>query len=161
MVRLKQRYILFDVLYPPGDTSFSGSSQDAILALCQPSPTSVNPKTLTQTLRKVLQDHYGDFGAGTAGMLISVKYFSNKTSTGILRCLRQTFQQVMAALTLMNTIANKEVIVRCLHVSGTIKKCENLSIARSKQMMAMMGSLVDFLEDFKTAVDDDDTGNDN
>lgn len=143
MVRLKQRYILFDILYPPEPNgeefdTFSDSPRSALLSLYQSSSTLINPKTLTQVIRKILQDHYGDFGAGTAGMLISVKYFNNKTSTGILRCSRQSFHLVMASLTLLNRIGKREVIVRCLHVSGTIKKCEEFSIKRNKNLMLVV-----------------------
>lgn len=147
MVRLKQRYILFDILYPPQNdqdpdfVNFSNSPQEALIAMCQSSPASVNQKLITQVIRKVLQDHYGDMGAGAAGMLISVKYFNNKTSTGILRCSRQSFQLVMSSLTLMNRISNREVIVRCLHVSGTIKRCEEFAIKRNHDIMLQLKNI--------------------
>lgn len=143
MVRLKQRYILFDILYPPVSNgeefeTFSNSPQHALLSLYQSSGAQINPKALTQAIRKSLQDHYGDFGAGTAGILLSVKYFNNKTSTGILRCSRQSYNLVMASLTLLNRIGKRELIVRCLHVSGTIKKCEEFSIKRNKNLMLLI-----------------------
>lgn len=143
MVRLKQRYILFDILYPPETnsedfTGLSATPESALLTLCKSSPSTINPKSLTQMIRKALQDHYGDFGAGAAGMSVSIKYFNNKTSTGIIRCSRLSFQLVMASLTLMNRIGGSEVIVRCLHVSGTIKKCEEFSIKRNKDIMLMI-----------------------
>lgn len=152
MVRLKQRYILFDILYPPTLESaeskqsleefinFSKSPQNALLSLHQTSPLSINQKTLTQTIRNVVQDHYGDFGAGTACMQFSVKYFSNKTSTGIIRCGRLSFQLIIAALTLMNKIGDKDLIIRCTHVSGTIKKCEEYSIRRNRELMLLLKS---------------------
>lgn len=152
MVRLKQRYILFDILYPPTSEpsgsrenledfiNFSKSRQNALLTLHRTSPSSINQKALTQAIRNVIQDHFGDFGAGTAGMQFAIKYFSNKTSTGIIRCGRLSFQMVIAALALMNKLGDEDVIVRCIHVSGTIKKCEEYSIKRNRDLMSVLKS---------------------
>lgn len=145
MVRLKQRYILFDVLYPPTSKglseeflNFSNSPQDALLTLHQSSPTTINQKSLTTTIRRTIQDHFGEYGSGMAGMQLTVKYFSNKTSTGIIRCGRQNFNLVVAALTLIDRIDDNNVVIRCTKVSGTIKKCEEYSIARTKELMYLI-----------------------
>lgn len=149
MVRLKQRYILFDILYPPSYNTeekedledllnFSKSPQNSLLTLHRTSPSKINQKSLTQEIRNVIQDHYGEVGAGTAGMLFTIKYFSNKTSTGIIRCSRLSFQIVVGALTLMNKLSGKDVIIRCIHVSGTIKKCEEYSIKKNRELMTIL-----------------------
>ncbi|ODV78426.1 uncharacterized protein CANTADRAFT_26532, partial [Suhomyces tanzawaensis NRRL Y-17324] len=149
MVRLKQRYILFDILYPPSEEpdktltedfhNFSRSQNDALLSLHQSSPASISQKTLTNALRKTIQEVYGDFGSGTAAMQLTVKYFSNKTSTGIIRCGRQSHRVVVAALSMINTVEGNSVIIRCTRVSGTIKKCEQYSIARTRELMNLVG----------------------
>lgn len=148
MVRLKQRYILFEILYPPSKlttnselfevAAFSQSSQNALLTLHQSSPASINPKSITNTLRRSIQDHFGEFGAGTCGTQLSVKYFSNKTSIGIIRCGRSGAQTVVAALALIDRIENVRLTIHCTRVSGTIKKCEEYAIARSRNLMATM-----------------------
>lgn len=150
MVRLKQRYIFFDILYPPAPPEssrdknrddfygFSESQSSALLSLHKASPSTINPKTITQTTRKVIEDHFGDVGAGTVGLLLTVKYFSNKTSSGIIRCSRQNHEMVVAALSLMNNIQGMNVIVRCPHISGTIRKCQDFSIRRNKKMLLLM-----------------------
>ncbi|ABN66214.2 RNase P and RNase MRP subunit involved in RNA processing [Scheffersomyces stipitis CBS 6054] len=143
MVRLKQRYILFDILYPPSVESsesaeFSVSESSALLTLHQTSPASINHRTLVHAIRKSIQEHYGDFGAGSAGLSVSIKYFSNKTSTGIIRCGRSTFHTVIGALSLIDSIEGNQLIIRCIHVSGTIKKCEEYSIRRSRDLMRLI-----------------------
>lgn len=144
MVRLKLRYVLFDIIYPPDVNNteelvnVSVSPQNALLSLHQTSPTVINQKTLSQAIRKVIQDHYGDFGTGTAGIQLTVKYFSNKTSTGIIRCSRLTFPIVISALALMNTLGGKNVTLRCLHVSGTITKCEQFCIQRDRSLICKL-----------------------
>ncbi|EGW31516.1 uncharacterized protein SPAPADRAFT_140191 [Spathaspora passalidarum NRRL Y-27907] len=147
MVRVKQRYILFEILYPPAYdpkhsdedfTNFSSSERNALLSLHQTSSSDINQKSITNAIRKSLQIHYGDFGGGSAGMLMTVKYFSNKTSTGIVRCGRGHFELIVGALALITRIEGYDVIIRCTHVSGTIKKCEEYSIQKSKQLMHLM-----------------------
>lgn len=136
MVRIKQRYILFDILSPPSSEhweAYSESRDSALLHLHQVSSNEISAKHLLQVIRQVLQDHYGDFGAGSAGILLVVKYFSPKTSTGIIRCGRQHLDMIVAVLALINRLGDKEVIMRCVHVSGTIKKCENVSIRRDRE----------------------------
>lgn len=135
MVRLKQRYILFEVLSPPTSEqweSYSESLDSSLSHLHRSSPEEINPKRLLQMIRQALKDHYGDYGAGAAGILLVIKYFSQKTSTGILRCARQHVDTVVAAIALINRLGDNEVILRCVHVSGTIKKCEIASIKRDQ-----------------------------
>lgn len=140
MVRLKHRYILFDVLYPPSRgtkefANFSSSSQTALLSLHRMSPSGIDQKVILQAIRKVIQDQYGEYGSGLAGSSIVMKYFSSKTSTGIIRCGRLTVNYVVAALALLSKLGDQDVIVRCVHISGTIRKCEDYSIQRSRELM--------------------------
>lgn len=150
MVRLKHRYILFDVLYPPVSdprngsqkekfATFHKSPKDCLLALHATSAAGINPRSISSLLRDVIEDHFGDFGGGTTGLLIIVKYFSNKTSTGIIRCSRTNFHQVVAALALVTKLDNRDVVMRCVHVSGTIKKCEQFLIRRNRLLMIELG----------------------
>lgn len=170
MVRLKHRYILFDILYPPSSDprtgqqrekfqTFSSSPKDTLLSLHETSPNAINARSIASLLKSVVQDHFGDFGGGTIGLLIIVKYFSNRTSTGIIRCSRTNFHQVMAALALVTKVDNFNVVMRCVHVSGTIKKCEEFSIRRNKQLIIEMGqekSMQSNMDDFISMFGKDD-----
>ncbi|RKP29652.1 hypothetical protein METBISCDRAFT_18127 [Metschnikowia bicuspidata] len=150
MVRLKHRYILFDIVYPPSGNpqsgeqrrkfaAFSRSPKDCLLQLHSASPSSVSARNIVLLLKRVVEDHFGESAAGTVGLLITVKYFSNKTSTGIVRCSRTDFEKLVAAMALVNKIENLDVVMRCVHVSGTIRKCEEFSILRNRQLMMDMG----------------------
>lgn len=150
MVRLKHRYILFEILYPPPSdprtgpqrekfVAFSNSPKETLLSLHEASPTSISQKSIASLLKRVVEDHFGELGSGTVGLLIIVKYFSSKTSTGIIRCSRQNFQQVMAAIALVTKVDNYDAVMRCVHVSGTIKKCEQFSVRRNKKLIIQLG----------------------
>ncbi|EGV65786.1 RNA-binding protein pop5 [Yamadazyma tenuis] len=145
MVRLKQRYILFEILQPPQApkechedrdlfTTFAESPSTGLLTLHRSSPSSINPKAITNSIKQHVQEYYGDFGAGFL-MTLNVKYFNNKTSTGIIRCGNQNFQYVLGAMTLINKIESKPVIIRCTHVSGTIKKCEQFASQKNRELI--------------------------
>lgn len=150
MVRLKHRYILFDVVYPPVSdprtsgqrekmATFSKSPKQALLNMHGQSPASVNSKSIAMMLRRAVDDHFGAIIGAGCGQLIIVKYFSNKTSTGIIRCNRGNFQYIMAAMAMITKVDNYNAIMRCVHVSGTIKKCEKFSIRRNRQLIIEMG----------------------
>ncbi|KAK6462209.1 Rpp14/Pop5 family-domain-containing protein [Scheffersomyces coipomensis] len=146
MVRIKHRYILFEVLYPPSNPNheefvkFSETQEDALLTLHQASPSSINARLIISTIRKSIQEHYGEHGVGAAGLSINMKYWSNKTSTGIIRCDRESFQIVVGAITLINRFESNPVIIRCTHISGTIHKCEEYSIRRSKELIRLINN---------------------
>lgn len=102
------------------------------------SPAGVDLKVIVQAIRRAIQDQYGEYGAGMAGTSIVMKYFSNKTSTGIIRCGRLTVNYVVAAMALISKLGAQDVIVRCSHISGTIRKCEDYSIKRNRELMTSL-----------------------
>ncbi|ODQ63679.1 ribonucleases P/MRP protein subunit POP5, partial [Nadsonia fulvescens var. elongata DSM 6958] len=137
MVRLKTRYLLFDLIYPDTITSeYDGIRPELnTVNIHTPSKTSVDIRLLNRVFRDAIRDAYGEYGAGSVASTIAVKYFSPTTSTGILRVSRQHYQLTWAGLTLIQSIDGREVIIQVVHVSGTIKKCEQAAIARNKAMV--------------------------
>jgi ribonuclease P/MRP protein subunit POP5 len=93
---------------------------------------------IAELVKRNIKLLFGDNGEGLVALSLVVKYFSAKTSTGIIRCSRDHFKYVVAALTIINKINDKDVIVRVLRVSGTIKKSENFAIERSRRLMRDM-----------------------
>ncbi|KAH3671574.1 hypothetical protein OGAPHI_000277 [Ogataea philodendri] len=146
MVRLKSRYLLFEILDPePGET-FYEDRKNAILALHRPCDPKITPKLLVQEIRKSLQTNFGDYGLSTAGSL-SIKYFSNRTCTGIIRVHRENARHVVAALTFISQLRGQDVIIKCSSISGSIKKCEDRAIQISKSLMVEVNLLGLFEED--------------
>ncbi|CAN3366919.1 ribonuclease P/MRP protein subunit Pop5p [Diutina catenulata] len=137
MVRIKQRYILFEIHYP-----LEGDYEDpdqSLLAFHQPSPSTISAKSLLRTFRKSIEDNYGEVGAGSTGLQLQVKYFSNRTSTGIVRCPRGSYETLVGALATIDRLEAQTASVRCLHVSGTIRKCQEWSMAYNKGLMRKIG----------------------
>lgn len=159
MVRLKSRYILFEVLYP-GDINIESdleprSRKAILLQHHRATDPQVTAKTILQELRRVVQYNFGDYGSGKVNSLLQIKYFSNRTSTGIIRCSREDYELVVIALTLMTKIDELEdIIVNPVKVSGTIKHIEQYAMRRSARLLAIIQDKreVDRFED----VSDDD-----
>ncbi|KAF3936286.1 hypothetical protein ABW19_dt0207352 [Dactylella cylindrospora] len=126
MVRVKQRYILFNILYPaaPATSTVKGSdSTSPTLTFHQPSPANLNRVTLGAIIRNSISHNFGDWGIGQAGSF-AVKYFSPATSTGILRITRDNYRLLWAALTYIRELYGQPVVIKVVRVSGTIRKAE-------------------------------------
>ncbi|AET39848.1 RNA-binding protein POP5 Ecym_5058 [Eremothecium cymbalariae DBVPG len=161
MVRLKSRYILFEILYPPihSNNKYENlgftSVDDVLLHYHQMSSPTITYKSISQELRRVLQVNFGGYGVARATNILQVKYFSNKTSTGILRCSREDYELVIIALTFMTKLGNVEnIIVNPVKISGTIKKIEQFAIRRNKQLAFKFNRTIS-LNDFENVSEDD------
>jgi len=125
MVRLKSRWLLFEILYPSESSTipFSAPSQN------------VTPKLLLDTLRQQIAYNFGDQGSGLVASSLAIRYFSAATSTGIIRIGRDHYRMVWAALTFVRDIAGRECVISVRRVSGTVKKAEEEILRRDKLVL--------------------------
>ncbi|EPS40196.1 hypothetical protein H072_6005 [Dactylellina haptotyla CBS 200.50] len=123
MVRVKQRYILFSILYPVPPNGSVSSPIPQSMAFHQPSPTALTRTSLATIIRHSIAHNFGDLGMGQAGGF-AVKYFSQATSTGILRITRENFRILWAALTFVRELYGQPAVIKVVRVSGTIRKAE-------------------------------------
>jgi len=120
MVRLKHRWLLFEILYPNEPPSSSSSQV-------------VTQKLLLEVLRQQISYNFGDYGSGAVSASLAIKYFSAATNTGLVRVSRDHYRLIWAALTFIRELGGRECIVTVRRVSGTIKKAEQEIIRRDKQ----------------------------
>lgn len=154
MVRIKNRYLLVQILYPHNLPASSKTPVDApppalltpptsaLLSLYAPTPDTLTSQTLLRALRSALSTLFGEHGAGTCASGLQVKYWSNATSSAIVRCRREVVRLVWAAAALVSSLradgpAGEEVkcVLRVLRVSGTIRKCEEEAIRRARGLL--------------------------
>ncbi|KAJ5184149.1 hypothetical protein N7492_001765 [Penicillium capsulatum] len=159
MVRLKNRYLLLDILYPDPSTwpstkpSTPASSTPAQLAIHAPTSDALTPGLLAKMIREQVSELYGDWGVGRLGGAsaggVHVKYLSPATSTAIIRCPRASFRLVWSALTYMSHVPTtgdsvagqrrpnggreRACVFRVLRVSGTMRKAEEEAIRRARR----------------------------
>ncbi|EEP79780.1 predicted protein [Uncinocarpus reesii 1704] len=122
MVRLKHRYLLVNILYPPTPSSNTLLSAKTLtqakgepdaetqfhLQVCRPTPDHINAQVLARMIREAVSEMFGDWGMGELGGAgagsVSVKYLSPATSTTIIRCPRASYRLVWAALTYISCL---------------------------------------------------------
>lgn len=161
MVRIKNRYLLVEILQPTAITPrshpiFSTNPLSApipddapppSIQIHAPLPSQITSRVVLQNFRDAITLWYGDYGTGLVSSSLAIKYFSPATGTLILRCPRAAFRIAWAACTLTCELGeNKEgkgsgkrwgvpVVLRVLRVSGTIRKCEEEIISRAKEQV--------------------------
>ncbi|OCT44753.1 Ribonucleases P/MRP protein subunit POP5 [Cladophialophora carrionii] len=171
MVRIKQRYLLFNILYPspspppPPPTTTDGQSTPppAYILFSRPSPSHLSASLLSTMVRNELHTLFGDHGLSVTQSALRVVYFSPATSTGILRVPRAHFRMVWAALAFITAIpperdrggratrgAGRQCVIRVVRVSGTIRKSEEELLRRARRELVrakMEGRSTDDQED--------------
>ncbi|KAH7327968.1 Rpp14/Pop5 family-domain-containing protein [Stachybotrys elegans] len=138
MVRIKGRYLLVNIIYPPDPEKLAKTDVPDIVFNHQPTVENLTPQALLRAIRSEVATLYGDYGAGAMEGHLSVKYLSLATSTFILRCSRSAFRMLWSALTFMDRVPVKDgrpCIFRVVRVSGTIRKVEQEAIRQAKQLI--------------------------
>lgn len=156
MVRLKNRYLLVNILYPELETRNGKTKVPDIVKFNQPTTDKLNAGTLMQGLKAEIANLFGDYGSGavsesiagntealcqirrSADIFFTVKYLSPATSTFILRVSRQHYRIAWAALSLMTSVPvkdGKNCVFRVVRVSGTIRKAEEEAIRRARELI--------------------------
>ncbi|KAF2645704.1 hypothetical protein P280DRAFT_126957 [Massarina eburnea CBS 473.64] len=139
MVRVKNRYLVVNFLYP-GSTP-TAPSKPGIPNLVQfhaPTPDAFHTGHLLRIIRDGVQELFGDYGAGMVHNALKVNYWSPATSTAIIRCPRENYEMVWAALTFVRKLPKPldvPVVIKVVRVSGTIRKAEEEVIRRAKLIM--------------------------
>ena len=136
MVRIKNRYILFELLYPPTECN---AVDDVIFQHRNPNKLKavISPKTIIYELRKQIKLYLGDQGLGKANITLQIKYFNNVTSVGILKCSAEYYKTVVLGLSMIQSFNNDnhKIIVNVVKLSGTINKLQDHSIKRNKELI--------------------------
>ncbi|KXH32264.1 Rpp14 family protein [Colletotrichum nymphaeae SA-01] len=139
MVRIKERYILVNILYPPEDSKQKSNVPDFVV-MHQPTTGSLTPQSLLKAIRAEVATLFGDYGSGAIEGNLVVKYLSQATSTFILKVKRSHYRLVWAALTFMNRVPlksgeGKPCTFKVVRVSGTIRKAEEEAVRQARQLV--------------------------
>ena len=147
MVRIKHRYLLLNILLPealkPSTGAIAASALPPSVDFRSPTPSHITAGLLITHLRNSIATHFGDCGLGLTTASLKVIYLSTATSTAIIRCPRQYYRVVWAALTYINELpgirrgeVGKQCVIQVVRVSGTIRKSEDELLRRAKKDLA-------------------------
>lgn len=64
MVRLKNRYLLVNILYPSSNSSVNSSTVPDLVLFNQPTTDALTPQVLVKAIRTGVLELFGDYGAG-------------------------------------------------------------------------------------------------
>ena len=104
ILKEKKRYILFEVI----------------------SPVKFSAEEVKSVVEEGLKRFLGELGLAKAGaMFISEKWNSTK-QRGLLNISHKMVDEAIAALILIKSIKNREVIFRSVKVTGTVKKSKSI-----------------------------------
>ncbi|EMD69553.1 hypothetical protein COCSADRAFT_77069 [Bipolaris sorokiniana ND90Pr] len=134
MVRVKNRYLVVNFLYPEPHTKTKSKLPD-VIQIHSPTPDALKPGFIVRMIRDGVEELFGDYGSGMVSSGLKVNYYSPSTSTAIVRCPRDHYEMVWAALTYTTRLPrplDTPVVIRVVRVSGTIKKAEEEVIRQSQ-----------------------------
>ncbi|RBR10995.1 uncharacterized protein FIESC28_09269 [Fusarium coffeatum] len=137
MVRIKERYLLVNIVYPADPAKAANSNLPDSVLHHQPTVEKLSAGILIKAIKAEVASLYGDYGAG-ALQSCSVKYLSLATSTFILRCSRAHYQMLWSTLTFMDHVPvnnGRPCIFRVVRVSGTMRKTEEEAIRQAKRLI--------------------------
>lgn len=126
MVRFKNRYFLFEVIYdtalPPYSSSPSQPLTDGVDYRRVPTAKqrAITQRHVQEAVRASIALHFGDFGTGLSAGSLHVKYFNAWTGLGILRAPRDIHQLVWASMTFLRSLEGQGCLFRVHHVSGLL-----------------------------------------
>ncbi|KAF2672267.1 hypothetical protein BT63DRAFT_363267, partial [Microthyrium microscopicum] len=136
MVRIKHRYLLINILYP-GDSNLNQKPHEPelpnVVQFHQPCPFSFKAQDLRRLIMASISENFGEYGSAATNPSLQVKYFSQATSTAIVRVHREHFRLVWAAVTMITKLPKSfdtPCVLQVVRVSGTIKKAEEEAIRR-------------------------------
>ncbi|KAF9169676.1 hypothetical protein BGX21_001706 [Mortierella sp. AD011] len=169
MVRFKNRYLLFEIVYgdtPLGWTSIPSTMVSAIDASRQSAGPDQSPfgdtgrnncrlpqlsnKDLMHAIKDSIAENFGDYGAGLTQRPLTLKYFSPHTNIGILRISREEVHTVWSALTFIRELKGNPCIIKVLHTSGTIKSCQLTTIRYDRDRIMFLRNQAQLLKDTQT-----------
>lgn len=143
MVRIKNRYLLVNILYPSSlpSTTTTQPVSSTLLTLYAPTTDLLTHKSLLTAIRSKIQELFGDYGTGCTSSTLQIKYLSCATSTIIFKIARKFYRLLWAALSFMHKVPletkgeGMDCVFQVVKVSGTIRKVEEEAIKRARDVV--------------------------
>lgn len=104
VLKEKKRYLLFEVI----------------------SPVKFSAEEVKSAVEDGLKCFLGELGMAKAGAIFISEKWDPARQRGLLRVSHKMVDEAIAALILIKSIKNKEVIFRSIKVTGTVKKSKSI-----------------------------------
>ncbi|KAJ3389202.1 hypothetical protein HDU92_001141 [Lobulomyces angularis] len=121
-MRYKNRYLLFVIDFEDNEKTLQ-------------KPLIVQSGPLSNVIREEIKLNFGQlFDSQLASF--SIKYFSQHTNLGLCKVPRDYFKELWMAMTFVKNYKNFSCCIRVLHVSGTIKQCQQKCVRYNSELLA-------------------------
>lgn len=110
MVRVKRRYILFELIF---------ESKDDLVNF----EKSINERQIVQSIRDSVHQTFGDYGLAAINQSLILKRFNKSTKIGVLGCYRNCYRILFNSLFLIKDILKIRCTFKTHYLSGTIRGC--------------------------------------
>ncbi|CAG8437107.1 2275_t:CDS:2 [Funneliformis mosseae] len=128
MVRLKNRWLLFEIVFE--DTLQRSTSTKNVETL--------SSKDVYSAIKDSIKTNFGDYGVGCVAASLNVKYFSPFTNIGVLRVSRDHYHIAWGAMTFISQIKTKNCLLRVLYLGATIKQCQLSAIDYDRDQILLL-----------------------
>ncbi|KAI8868967.1 hypothetical protein GQ42DRAFT_124437 [Ramicandelaber brevisporus] len=151
MVRTKNRYLLAEIILEGYAHPALPATSERLQQQQQQQPPQVAGLTtavLAAAIRRSLKTNFGDYGSALLAAAVSVKYLGSSTLLAVIRFPRMHYQLGWSAITLLTHIgeedglqlpAKMQCMIRVVHVSGTIKQCQNAATEYNTELLRDSG----------------------
>lgn len=83
--------------------------------------SDVRDATVIETVRESVRVNFGAVGDAATYSSLQVKHLNPATGIMVVRCAREVYRDVWAAMTLVTAIEGKQVALHVLHTAGSVR----------------------------------------
>lgn len=138
-MRFKNRYYLVELLWDAPHTESSSTSYASSSSSSSPSLSTVDLTLqsyhLHTALREVVIQHFGEWGYARVMQSLQVRYINTLTNLCIIRIARNDSRLFAAVTTFLNTLRSRQILLRTIHLAGTIRNCQKRAIDIQQQRL--------------------------
>ncbi|BFZ18277.1 hypothetical protein BsWGS_21316 [Bradybaena similaris] len=124
MVRFKNRYLLCELVFPDKNKEIP----------------PIDTKNVYLAVRDAILEAHGDYGLGAVQFSLSVKYLNIKTNIAIIRVERKHLSIVASSVVFIKKVGSHSIIMKTLHVGGSIRACQKFLIDYHKKNLPLLYS---------------------
>lgn len=146
-MRFKNRYYLVEIIWEaigvhPSTGAASSSSSSGASSVHLRSDVSLASHHLQSALRESMLAHFGEWGLARVLQSLQVRYLNSLTNLAILRVARTDARTLAAIIAFLGQIKQKQILLRTIHLAGTIRSCQKRALQLQKQRIAEMAAQI-------------------
>ncbi|XP_011663713.2 ribonuclease P/MRP protein subunit POP5 [Strongylocentrotus purpuratus] len=123
MVRLKNRYVLGELILDDGRTA---------------TEAKLNTRVTQQAIHTVIKQLHGDFGIGAVTAGFVVKYVGLQTNTVLIKVRHRAIRYLTSSLPFVMSISKVPCCFLTLHVAGTMRACQKFLVKHDRRQLTIL-----------------------